>query len=81
MSDLVRTQILLEEKQRAELMAAARQEGKSFSELVRSYLAAQLRQHKLAEMHRVAERLSADYSAGGELTDLTGLDGENFLYE
>lgn len=81
MSDLVRTQILLDQKQRDELMEAARLEGISFSELVRVYLAAQLRRRKLDEMHRVAERLNADYQAGAEWTDLTVLDGENFLHE
>jgi hypothetical protein len=80
MTDLVRTQILLDQKQRDELMRAARLEGKSFSELVRLFLAAQLRQRKLDEMQRVAERLSADYHTGGDLTDLTALDGEDFLH-
>ena len=79
MSDLIRTQVLLEKKQRIELDEIATKEGKSFSELVRIFLDAQLRQRRYDEMSLAAEQLAADYQAGGELTDLTSLDGEDFL--
>jgi metal-responsive CopG/Arc/MetJ family transcriptional regulator len=80
MSDLVRTQILLEKRQRQELDEAASREGISFSELVRNYLAAQLRQRKYEEMRLAAQQLVDDYAPGGELTELTALDGEDFLH-
>jgi Arc/MetJ-type ribon-helix-helix transcriptional regulator len=79
MSDLVRTQILLEKTQRFELDEIAEKEGKSFSELVRSLLNAQLRQRKYEEMRLAAEQLAADYAPGGDLSELTSLDGEDFL--
>jgi Arc/MetJ-type ribon-helix-helix transcriptional regulator len=79
MSDLVRTQILLDKNQRLELDEIADREGKSFSEVVRSLLAAQLHQRKYEEMRLAAEQLAADYGQDGELSDLTALDGEDFL--
>lgn len=81
MSDLVRTQILLEKEQRLELDKIAAKEGRSVSELVRILLAAQLRQRKYEEMRHAARELAADYQAGGELTEFTSLDGEDFLNE
>ena len=78
MNDLVRTQILLERKQRYELDEIAEKEGVSFSEVVRKLLEAQLRQRKYAEMRLAAEELRDEYSVGGELTDMTALDGEDF---
>ncbi len=79
MSDLIRTQILLEKEQRQELDLIAAKEGRSISELIRILLAAQLRQRKYEEMRYAAHELAADYQAGGELTELTSLDGEDFL--
>jgi len=81
MSDLVRTQVLLEKKQRSELDEIASREGRSFSELVRIFLDAQLRQRQYDEMRLAAEQLRADYQEGGELTAMTALDGEDFLNE
>jgi Arc/MetJ-type ribon-helix-helix transcriptional regulator len=79
MSDLVRTQILLKKNQRLELDEIAEKEGKSFSEVVRNLIDAQLRQRKYEEMRLAAEQLAADYGQGGELSELTALDGEDFL--
>jgi metal-responsive CopG/Arc/MetJ family transcriptional regulator len=79
MSDFVRTQILLEKRQRAELDEIAKKEGRSFSELVRVLLQEKLRERKYAEMRAAAERLVADYEEGRDLTELTALDGEDFL--
>ncbi len=79
MSELIRMQVLLEKKQREELDAIAREEGKSFSELVRGFLDAQLRERKYSEMRLAAENLIDAYSEGGELTEWSALDGDDFL--
>ncbi len=81
MSDLIRTQILLEKKQRELLDKIAEEEGKSFSELVRSFLDVQLRQRKYDEMRIAAEQLAADYAEGRDLTEMTALDAEDFINE
>ena len=72
MSDLVRTQILLEKSQRHELDTIAETEGKSLSELIRTFVDAQLRQRRY-------EQLREDYSDDSDLTAFTSLDGEDFL--
>jgi hypothetical protein len=79
MDDLVRTQVLLEKKQRSELQRIASKEGVSFSELVRTLLDIQLQNHKYQEMELAAKNLLEDYQEGNGLTDLTALDGEDFL--
>lgn len=79
MSDLIRTQVLLDRKQRDDLSLIAEKEGKSFSELVRTLLEAQLRERTFAEMRLAAEQLKADYAAGADLTDMTLLDSQDFL--
>ncbi len=79
MSDLIRVQVLLEKRQRVELDEIAEKEGKSLSELVRVFLEMQLRERKYAEMRQAAEQLAADYEMGGELTELTSLDGEDIF--
>jgi hypothetical protein len=80
MSDLVRIQILLEKRQRYELDEIAEKEGKSFSELVRTFLDAQLRERKYSEMRAAAEQLVSDYAEGSGLVDLTSLDSEDFIH-
>lgn len=79
MSDLIRVQVLLEKEQRIELNEIAVKEGKSFSELVRIFLDSQLHQRRYDEMRLAAEQLAADYQAGGELTEMISVDGEDFL--
>ena len=79
MSDLVRTQVLLEKSQRDEITQIARSQGKSFSELVREYLTRQLRQQKYEEMRMAAEQLQDDYAEGSSLVEMTALDREDFL--
>jgi len=81
MSDLVRTQVLLEKKQRDELSIIAETEGKSLSELIRIFVEAQLRQRRYEEMRSAAEQLLEDYSKDSELTSFTSLDREDFLNE
>jgi hypothetical protein len=80
MSDFVRTQILLEKRQRVELDKIATDLGVSFSELVREFLDAQLRLRTRVEMRQAAERLYADYASDEHLTDMTRLDGEDFFH-
>ena len=79
MSDLVRVQVLLEKRQRIELDEMAHKEGLSVSELIRTLLDSQIRERKYAEMRNAAKELKADYEAGGELSDMTSLDSEDFF--
>jgi hypothetical protein len=79
MSDFIRTQVLLEKKQRIQLDKIAEDMGISFSELVRDYLNAQLRIRTYEEMRHAAELLYDDYAKDDELTAMTGLDGEDFI--
>ncbi len=79
MTEYIRTQILLEKKQRKELDAIAGNAGISFSELVREYLDSQLRIHKYDEMRLAAEQLYSDYTLDKNLTEMTALDGEDFI--
>ena len=79
MSDLVRTQLLLEKKQRIQLDKIAEEKGISFSELVREFLDAQLRVRTYEEMRHAAEQLYGDYANDEELTAMTALDGEDFI--
>lgn len=79
MTDYLRTQILLEKKQREALNELAEKAGVSFSELVREMIDEQLRIRKYGEMRRAAEQLFNDYNNDGELTEFTALDSEDFL--
>jgi hypothetical protein len=79
MSDFVRTQVLLEKKQRVQLDKIAEDMGISFSELVRDFLNAQLRLRTYEEMRRAAEQLYDDYSNDEDLTAMSALDGEDFI--
>ena len=81
MNDLVRTQVLLEKRQRDRLGFIAETEGKSLSELIRTFVDAQLRLRRYDEMRSAAEQLRGDYSDGSELTAFTSLDGEDFINE
>ena len=78
MTDFIRTQILLEKKQRIQLDNIAESMGVSFSELVRDFLNAQLRLRTYEEMRRAAELLYSDYANDEDLTAMTALDGEEF---
>ncbi len=76
----VRTQVLLEPEQQQALAQIALQEGRSVSDVLREMVARQLQQRRSQEMAGAAQRLAADYVAGGDLTDLTLLDGEEFYH-
>jgi antitoxin component of RelBE/YafQ-DinJ toxin-antitoxin module len=80
MTDFVRTQILLEKKQRNQLNKIAENMGIPFSELVRDFLNAQLRLRTYEEMRRAAEQLYSDYANDKDLTAMTALDGEEFIH-
>ena len=79
MTDYIRTQILLEKKQRLQLDEIAEKEGISFSEVVRNFLNSQLQVHAYREMQRAAELLRDDYTNDSHLTDMTALDSEEFI--
>jgi hypothetical protein len=79
MSNYVRAQVLLEPSQHRTLARIAEQEGRSISELVREMVTQQLRERVYREMEAAARRLAEDYAPGGELTDLTNLDAEEFV--
>lgn len=79
MTDLVRTQILLDKKQRIQLDKIAEEMGIPFSKLVRDLLNAQLRLRTYEEMRHAAEQLYSDYSTDEDLKALTALDGEEFI--
>lgn len=79
MTEYVRTQVLLEKRQRNRLDEIAQNAGISFSELVRVFLDAQMRIRTYEDMRRAAEQLCDDYLQDGSLTDMTALDGEDFI--
>ncbi|OJX40677.1 MAG: hypothetical protein BGO78_06750 [Chloroflexi bacterium 44-23] len=79
MSDYIRTQILLDKKQRGKLDKIAEDLGISFSELVREFLSIQMRQHTYAEMRLAAEQLFDEYANDEELKAMTELDGEDII--
>ncbi|MHC1781375.1 MAG: hypothetical protein AB9891_01205 [Anaerolineaceae bacterium] len=81
MTDYTRTQILLEKSQHTQLKEIAENQGKTFSELVREYLDAQLRLRNYEEIRRAAHLLREDYTGDADLTGMTALDGEDFLNE
>jgi predicted DNA-binding protein len=81
MTDYTRTQILLEKSQHHQLKEIAENQGKTFSELVREYLDAQLRLRNYEEMRLAAHLLRENYIGDADLTDTTALDGEDFLNE
>lgn len=81
MTDLVRTQVLLEKKQRIQLDTIAEELGIPFSQLVRDFLNAQLRLRTYENMRRAAQRLAHDYANDKNLTAMTALDGEEFIHD
>ena len=79
MANYIRTQVLLEKKQRDRLDEIARKAGISFSELVRDFLDAQMRIRTYEDMRRAAQQLYDNYANDSNLTDMTDLDGEDFI--
>ncbi len=77
--DYVRKQIILEKEQSEQLSKIARNDGLSFSELVRNFLNAQLRVRIYKEMELAADALLEDYTNDKEHTDMTSLDGEEII--
>ena len=70
---------MLEKRQRSQLDEIAQNAGISFSELVREFLDAQMRIRTYENMRRAAEQLRDDYAIGGSLTEMSTLDGEDFM--
>jgi hypothetical protein len=68
---------MLRGDQRAELDKIAVQSNRSFSEVVRQFIDAQLLQRKYKQMQIAADLLMNDYVKGGSL-DMRELDGEDF---
>jgi predicted DNA-binding ribbon-helix-helix protein len=73
-----RTQIMLETEQKQILMKIADQEERSFSELVREMLDAQIEQRQKSKLTAAAQALLVDYTTDEELLAFTALDGEDF---
>jgi hypothetical protein len=80
MTNFIRTQVLLDKEQRNQLDEIAQSAGISFSELVREFLDAQLRLRIYEDMRRAAEQLQDDYTHDSNLTEMTTLDGEDFIH-
>ena len=57
----------------------AQNAGISFSELVQDFLDAQMRIRTYDNMRRAAEQLCIDYVQDGSLTEMSTLDGEDFV--
>ena len=79
MTNYIRTQVLLEKRQRNRLDEIAQNAGISFSELVRDFLDAQMRIRTYEDMRRAANQLREDYANDGNLTEMSALDGEDFI--
>jgi hypothetical protein len=69
----------LKRNQRIVLSMIAQKEGRSVSEIVRDAVDVQLRRCRYLAMQEAAELLKSDYKANGELTNMTILDGEDFI--
>jgi predicted DNA-binding ribbon-helix-helix protein len=79
MTNYIRTQVLLEKRQRNQLDEIAQNAGISFSELVRDFLDAQMRIRTYEDMRHAANQLRDDYANDGNLTEMSALDGEDFI--
>lgn len=73
-----RVQILLDPEQKRILKKIAKQEKRSFSELVRKLLDEQIEIHRRSQLTAAAQALLDDYKTDKELTAFSALDGEDF---
>ena len=73
-----RTQILLEPEQHISLLAIARREKRSLSEVIRSMLHQQIEERKKIDLELAAKALLADYQEDPELIAFSVLDNEDF---
>lgn len=78
--ELYRTQVLLEKSQHELLTEMAKEESRSLSEIVREMIARELRYRQRSQMLLAARELQADYLTDPELTAMTELDKEDFLF-
>lgn len=77
--ELQRTQILLEKNQHQLLTLIADEENRSLSEVVREMIERELRYRQRRQMLLAARELQAEYRSNPALTELTALDGDDFL--
>ena len=77
---LYRTQILLEKSQHELLTEMAKEEGRSLSEVIQEMVARGLRHRQRRQMLLAACELQVDYLSNPELTAMTPLDNDEFLF-
>ena len=75
---MIRTQIILQEKQRRALEQLARERSRSVSQLVRDMIDAQLRAEREQSLRDAAESLRGEYLSDAELTAFSAIDGDTF---
>jgi hypothetical protein len=63
------------------LALIAEEEKRSLSEIVREMIERELRYRQRRQMLLAARELQADYSTDPNLTEFTGLDADDFLFE
>jgi hypothetical protein len=73
---MVRKQIILKEGQTRALEKLAHEQARSFSEIVREMIDAQLRLDKQSKLQNAAERLREDYLHDLELTAFAAIEGD-----
>jgi len=78
---MVRKQIILKEGQKRALEKLAHDQARSFSEVVREMLDAQLRLERENQLKDAAERLRDDYLNDPELTAFSAIEGDSFHEE
>ena len=78
---MVRKQIILKEGQKRALEKLARDQARSFSEVVREMIDAQLRLDRENQLKDAAERLRDDYLNDPELTAFSATEGDSFHEE
>jgi predicted DNA-binding protein len=73
---VVRKQIILKEVQKRALEKLAHDQSRSFSEIVREMIDAQLRLDRESQLQNAAERLREDYLHDPELTAFSAIEGD-----
>lgn len=74
-----RFNIMLDEPTQEYLISAAKERNMSASELVRELINGMKQRESQKALREAAESLYQVYSKGGELTEFTSLDGEDYL--
>ncbi len=76
---MLKTNIYLEERQHKEVTELARQEERTFAEVIREMIDEGIRTRKRQQWAKAAELMAYDYTTDQNLTAMTALDGEDFL--